>query len=309
MYKKRRLLVTGSHRSGSTFIGQMLSISSKVDYLYEPFNPRHGLEDINKHYLYLKNGMPNENEYRRLVNNFLAGKSYFKSTLDLNQKDPYLNKIVKKVLKSKPNLYYIKSKYNPLSDTILIKDPIASFMSEWLVQNFGFKVIVIVRHPAAFVASLKRVNWNFDFQRFFNQKHLMDDYLKDVLDYRISDLTKTERDSILWVCIHKVLFDFIDNNPNFIVVRHEDISLNPIEQFRELYRELGIPFNDHITKTIKKYTSSDIVVPDMETINELKRNSASNVKSWKNSLSYEEIETVKKLTNGYWQRYYKNYDW
>ena len=40
-------------------------------------------------------------------------------------------------------------------DRVVMKDPLAFFSAEWLMQNFGMTVVVLIRHPAAFVASLK----------------------------------------------------------------------------------------------------------------------------------------------------------
>ena len=34
----RPILVTGSHRSGSTWLGQMIGASDAVGYIHEPFN-------------------------------------------------------------------------------------------------------------------------------------------------------------------------------------------------------------------------------------------------------------------------------
>lgn len=38
---KKPILVTGSHRSGSTWVGRMLALSPSVGYIHEPFNIRH----------------------------------------------------------------------------------------------------------------------------------------------------------------------------------------------------------------------------------------------------------------------------
>jgi hypothetical protein len=38
---KKSILVTGSHLSGSTWTGRMLSLSPSVAYIHEPFNLHH----------------------------------------------------------------------------------------------------------------------------------------------------------------------------------------------------------------------------------------------------------------------------
>lgn len=43
MVCRRPMLVTGSHRSGSTWVGRMIAASSTVGYIHEPFNLHHRL--------------------------------------------------------------------------------------------------------------------------------------------------------------------------------------------------------------------------------------------------------------------------
>ena len=38
MSKAKPILVTGSHRCGSTWIGKVIATSPSVDYIHEPFN-------------------------------------------------------------------------------------------------------------------------------------------------------------------------------------------------------------------------------------------------------------------------------
>jgi hypothetical protein len=39
--RRRPVLVTGAHRSGTTWVGRMLDLSPGVGYINEPFNPHH----------------------------------------------------------------------------------------------------------------------------------------------------------------------------------------------------------------------------------------------------------------------------
>jgi hypothetical protein len=60
----------------------------------------------------------------------------------------------------------------------LIKDPFAVFSTAWFARKLNFKVVIAVRHPLAFVSSLKRLNWPFDFQDLLDQPLLMRDHLE-----------------------------------------------------------------------------------------------------------------------------------
>ena len=41
----RPILVTGAHRSGTTWIGKMLALAPGVGYIHEPFSPAHAGRD------------------------------------------------------------------------------------------------------------------------------------------------------------------------------------------------------------------------------------------------------------------------
>src|SRR5690606_27364425 len=73
--------------------------------------------------------------------------------------------------------YFLES-YRKSSKRTLIKDPIAIMSAEWIYKTFSTDVVIIIRHPAAFIASLKVKNWEFDFNEFLNQPDLMNSYLK-----------------------------------------------------------------------------------------------------------------------------------
>lgn len=48
------ILVTGSHRSGATFVGKMLALSPRIGYIDEPFHRVSGIEGINRWFLYIR---------------------------------------------------------------------------------------------------------------------------------------------------------------------------------------------------------------------------------------------------------------
>lgn len=50
---------------------------------------------------------------------------------------------------------------------LLIKDPLAYFSSKWFAKSYDMDVLILIRHPAAFAASLKQQGWYFPFSHFF----------------------------------------------------------------------------------------------------------------------------------------------
>ena len=74
---QRNILVTGAHRSGTTFLGKMLSSSYNVGTVIEPFNFDFGIEGIDHQYLYINNNEKHK-RYEELVSNIVHGHAKFK---------------------------------------------------------------------------------------------------------------------------------------------------------------------------------------------------------------------------------------
>jgi hypothetical protein len=194
---------------------------------------------------------------------------------------------------------------------LIIKDPIACFSSEWIYHRFNTENIVIIRHPAAFASSLKRLGWSFDFSHLQTQQELMDDLL---FDYRYEILNPPEdivaQASLLWKCINTVLLQFAERHPEWIVVTHEALSARPVEQFHELFKRLGLAWSDAVQKRISAFTSTkNPTTPKQGVAHQLKRNSAENVDRWKNILTSGEQQTVRRITEPLASAVYRETSW
>jgi hypothetical protein len=61
---KKPILVTGSHRSGTTWVGRMISLDIDVGYIHEPFNislpPGYNKLELNYWFTYINSNYPNQ---------------------------------------------------------------------------------------------------------------------------------------------------------------------------------------------------------------------------------------------------------
>ena len=164
---KKPILITGSHRSGSTWTGRMIALSNNVAYIHEPFNLHHRPGICKAQFKYQFPYICNENEYPYLnhLKDCINFKYNFLEELKITKS---LKDIVRAILN-----YSRFTKYRILRKRPLIKDPIAVFSAEWLAQRFNMDVVVLIRHPAAFAGSLKKVKWSHPFEHFIEQQLLM----------------------------------------------------------------------------------------------------------------------------------------
>ncbi len=181
----------------------------------------------------------------------------------------------------------------------LLKDPFAVFSSTWFAARLHCRVVVTVRHPAAFASSLKRLEWHFDFSDLLSQPLLMRDALEP---YRgemesIDQGDVVGQGSLLWKMVYRTVLDYCKQNPDLILVRHEDLSQSPLESFRSLYNALGLPFNHTAEREIIRSSSSDNPAElSKSSVHAYKLDSRAGLERWRKTLSEEEIDRITSLT-------------
>jgi len=193
---------------------------------------------------------------------------------------------------------------------IIIKDATAAMSSEWLYKNFDLNVLITVRHPAAYVTSLLRVNWDFPFENLLNQKTLMERELfplKEEMENIGNNFI--DKAALSWKCIYYVLTNYIRRN-DWLYKRHEDLSRNPVDEFEDLYNVLGLQWDDEVRQKILQYTgSSNPVSAEAGVVHQLKRDSRSLVNLWKEKLTPDQIKRIKEITDPISSIYYDDSEW
>jgi hypothetical protein len=195
---------------------------------------------------------------------------------------------------------------------VLLKDPFAVFSTPWFAKRLSCKVVITVRHPAAFASSLKRLNWPFDFQDLLNQPLLMRDHLepyREELESMPSDDVIGQA-ALLWKLIYRSVHATRESNPDFIIVRHEDLSRDPVPGYRDLYKALGLEFTSRVEKIILNSSSSENPKElSRKKVHDFKLDSLANIDIWKKRMTTEEIDHVRKITQEISPHYYSEEEW
>lgn len=300
------ILVTGTHRSGTTWVGRMLAADSSVSYISEPLNVLHRPGVFRPKVKHWYQYVCEENQ-----DDYLQG---FKELLEF---DYHLMDEIRSIKSRRDFLRMGRDFaifYNGLmrGQRILLKDPFAVFSTEWFAKCLNCRIVIAVRHPAAFVSSLKRLNWPFDFQDLLDQPLLMRDFLEP---YR-GQMEAAKSDdiigqaSLLWSLIYRAVHTSLGRNPDFIAVRHEDLSLDPVSEYRKLYDSLGLDFTKRVEKTILTSSSSENPAePSQKNIYSVKLNSRTNVDNWRKRLLEQEIGRIREMTEEVSELFYPDVGW
>jgi len=293
------ILVTGSHRSGTTWIGKTISYSASTHYLGEIFNPSSGiLAGLAAHWFHYVT--PQETaKFRDAVGRIL---SY--------EYAPRYRKRAFRRFPSRLRLYRLTRQHLGIRRPIL-KDPIAAMSSEWLARVFDMDVICVVRHPAAFVLSLKKARWSYDHRKLLDQPSLIKDWLRPyegLLCRPATDLV--EGGSILWLCIYHVSREYQTRNPEWQVLRLEDVALSPQAAFRAVFERLGLPFTRRIlAHVVEDSSSSNPVNAPADDPHLIKRNSCALRDQWRTALTSEEVGRVREIAAPVSNAFYGPEDW
>jgi Sulfotransferase family len=302
------ILVTGAHRSGTTWVGKMLSLSPQVAYVHEPFSPLRspgwlGMR-IPTWYLYVCGD--NEERYIPAVRRLLA----LRYPLGADLRSAPRPRVIGQIALEWPRSLAARSRRS----RPLLKDPIAVFSAEWLADRFRALPVVLVRHPAAFAGSLKRLDWRFDFQNWSEQPFLIRDHLGRYED-RIREYASTPPDLIdqailMWNSIHLVIDGYRDRHPDWTFLRYEDLAASPVEGFADLARRLGTPWDERTEAEVLRFSSDRNVkeVPAWQH-RRVKRDSRAAMTTWVHRLTEEERERVREGTAEVAARFYTDADW
>jgi hypothetical protein len=300
------ILVTGTHRSGTTWVGKMLAADSSTAYISEPLNVLHrpGVYRAKVRHWYQYVCEDNQDEYLAAFKELLEFDYHLWSEIrSLRSRRDFLRM-------GRDFLIF----YNGLmrGQRALLKDPFAVFSTEWFARNLNCRVVIAIRHPAAFASSLKRLNWPFAFQDLLDQPLLMRDFLEPFRNQM--EAVKADdiigQSALLWNVIYYAVHATLQRNPDFIAVPHEDLSRDPLNGFRTLYDTLGLDFTRRVEKIISNSSSSENPVePSRKNIYSVKVDSRANISNWKKRLTEEEIDRIREITSEVSLHYYSDAEW
>jgi len=303
------ILVTGSHRSGTTWVGRTLAMAPGVAYIHEPFNlqRRPGICKAPVTYWYTYVSEENERLFYQPVKAILEFRYPVTAQLLALRTPRDGGRMIRELVRIAYLHYIVKPRP-------LLKDPFALFSAQWFADKFGAQILILVRHPAAFVSSVLKRGWDFPFEHWLNQESLLRDHLSpfalEIEEYAHTTPSLLDQGILLWRAIYYVVHNYQVHNPSWLVYRHEDISLEPINSFVHIFDTLDLEFTPRVEKFIRQTTEiENLTEPQNTSVFDIRRNSRATIKSWRKHLSPEEIRRIREATEDVSHWFYSDADW
>lgn len=286
----------------------MLALSPAVRYVHEPFNPDarpERLPGLGGHYTYVcaENEAGVEPALRAVVEHRLG---------------PALGRVgrartVRQVLRSGRDALRA-AEGRARGQRALLKDPIAIFSVPWIVERFGADPVVMIRHPAAYVSSIERLGWNYDFGYLLRQPLLMRDRLEafraDIERMAADREAPFDQAILLWRLVYTVVDQYRGEHPDWTFLRHEDISAQPVEGVAALYRHLGLDFDARIRAAVADATGpANAGELPVERRHDTRRDSRAARRSWTTRLTPAQVARVRDEAGPLADRFYEEDDW
>lgn len=300
--RRTPILVTGAHRSGTTWIGRTIAQHRSVRYVQEPFNVNHPNPKLETWFTHYPSSDAKA-EIRDAFDNLLQSGPLRSAAIEcasvpLDARTParFLRHAITDLV---------------LRPRALVKDPIALLSAGWLHEAYGFKVIVMIRNPLGFVGSIKKAGWDFDFRHLLRQEKLMSEYLQPYSEdmIRMCDPKSkgsgdiVNRASLLWNVLHHVIAAYQSKYPYWLYLRHEEVALDPERHFRRIFRHLGLSLDRRILRYIRDFTADENPGEVRSTAYQPRR-TRTIPNAWKDRLSEDEISRVKRATGDLYGKLY-----
>ncbi len=185
--------------------------------------------------------------------------------------------------------YGIRQWRAPLSGTrVIIKDPFALLSLAAISSTTGALPVLIYRHPAAVLASYRRMGWTADTEELVALGAPLPDGAAD-----------TDAMAAMWTWSHQVALEDLTRTPGALVVSHAALAAGGADAVRFLATRLGLGVPGS-QRPRGRFASVDI--PRGEKLHDFHRSAAEVEGRWRAAVDVDEIGRLETATRSVWQQ-------
>lgn len=261
------VVVTGIHRGGTTFLGELLQASGHYAYLHEPLNARFGIEGIDHWYPELPlDSAPSA--LGAVLDRLHAMDIRFRTPHVAGE--PWPKRLARRIVNSRGDLDLLKYRWLHRHREVLVKDPFFSLCAgHFADRHDDVRAIFVVRHPAAVFDSVSRMGWQ--------------------LDPAVAGIAAAPGDGVplwrtladLWVRIYSAAEQAAAQCDRVLLVKHESLCMAPLAEAERILHFLGRPSDRHTDAFIRARMFAGTVTPTGRDLHVRRRDAGALAQAWK----------------------------
>ncbi|MGQ4647677.1 sulfotransferase [Lyngbya aestuarii] len=277
------IYIVGLPRTGTTWIASILNTARGIKYVYEPFNYQNVPESA-PHFMKYLLAHDDAPEFARYCTDAFAGS---------------LNNSFTTIHLSSP---YIKFRHFP--GRVMVKDVHSCMALEWINHNLAPITVIVIRHPCAVAASWFRLQGKNDnsLQQLLIQPRLLNDYLKPFEPVLKNAKDFWQKMGAFWGGTYYVMLQQWRKHPDWILLQHESLCLDPIGNYRKLFAQLNLNWTTKTEQLLDYSTKQDSGQPYQP-----QRRSSREPDKWKNELEPEQIEKIRQFVKPFGLPFYSDF--
>jgi hypothetical protein len=264
----RSILVAGTGRSGTTWLGDLITSQISCRVMFEPFNP-----DLVSEY---------------------SGYNYFQYMRPADE-DQVLHEFARKVLSGEIRNRWVDHKNEQIfPEYRIIKEIRANLLLKWLHDRFPeVPILFIMRHPCAVVLSRMELGWatDADIEPFLSQPDLVTDHLASHLELIRNARTDVEKHAIIW-CVSN-LIPLKQFEPGSLkIVYYEKLCTQPEIELSTILDLIGKERRQLLSEKFDRPSQTTRETSAVVT-------GADKISSWKRKLDASQIERILDIVNAF----------
>lgn len=290
-------VVCGLHRSGTTFVGEILR-QAGVTVIHEPLNEQFGMAGVPIAYPFVEKA---GDVFARLLDDAVTLERPW------NKDASFL-----KVGGIRHHLYALTGGRSGLlwgwlrlsrvlglsPGRVCLKDPFMTLATPYLVSEHGLKVVCMVRHPAAIHYSTEKQNWRFDVDNLLRQPELVSRYGADILDSHWDMARKHAAASIaiLWKFMVRINTALAREHKRLLIISHEELCLVPQETARCICNHFGFVFPPKLERFVTWHSEGGSAEARDGKTHDFLRNTRALVDEWRNRIAKNDEAMMREIS-------------
>lgn len=282
------IIVLSLPRSGSSWVGNTLGLSSTSLYLREPISQSYltrNRQSGGPVFEVTTRNLPSE--YKLFADAAFRGKPAFSLSIVKYPRQWGLAK--------RSHRRIVIKEVNPLA-------------LGWVLNTYKPKVIYLIRHPAAVAKSFFEMGWTRQTGKLFENKFSPECLAASNFNHeRFSSSFWAEHGAFQAVALRLAL-EQLAVYPESRILKYENLCADPLKVYRELYEFAELQWDRRVEKHILSQSNSSNKNTEANPYSTY-RNSEAMVYSWKSELPESAISDVKEAYLSYNPPFYRSEEW